>query len=188
MIKKITNKIFSLKRTSLGAFVKSIIIILLGLGIFYIDDQDFFNYKYTVGIIICISFLKCLYFLRVSYHKILEVSLKNTAYYEFIIFMALNIIVMVISFATDFFCLCQVDPNSLKGVDLYSGIFEKIFDCFYFSMLNFSFFGYGDILPATIPAKIVMMFETMISFLAIILVLSDFISLKESISEKRKLN
>ena len=52
--------------------------------------------------------------------------------------------------------------------------------------LNFSFFGYGDILPATIPAKIVLMLEATMSFLTVILVLSDFISLKESIADYKK--
>jgi hypothetical protein len=180
------NKIFSLRATYLSAFVKSLVVITLGFFVFYIDDHDFFDYRLTIAITICISIFKCAYFIGVSYQKILEVSLKNTAYYEFIIFMALNIFVIIVSFATDFFCLIQVDHRSLEGIKATLTTPEKIFECFYFSVLNFSFFGYGDILPATIPAKIVLMLEASMSFLTVILVLSDFISLKESIADYKK--
>ncbi|MEI8136025.1 MAG: hypothetical protein WCH21_01740 [Bacteroidota bacterium] len=115
----------------------------------------------------------------------MEVSVKNTAYHKFILFMAMNIFVVILSFSTDFFCLIQVAPHSLKGVASGAGIFEKVFDCFYFSVLNFSFFGYRDIIPVSIPAKTLMMIEASISFLTVILVLSDFISLKEGIAEYR---
>ena len=179
-------QIFNLKSTTIGLFIKSFIIILIGLIIFYVDDRDFFNYHYTVAIIVGVSLLKCIYFVSVSYNKILEVSLKNTAYYDFILFMAMNISVIIISFSTDFFCLLQVDPRSITGIDVNWSLFEKGFNCFYFSALNFSFFGYSDILPVSISAKIIMLLETFLSFLAIILVMSDFISLKESIYERTK--
>lgn len=180
------DKLFSLKSTYLSALTKSIIVTALGFFIFYIDDHDFFDFRLTIAITLLISVIKCIYFIGVSYQKILEVSLKNTAYHEFIIFMALNIFVIIVSFATDFFCMLQVDHRSLEGIRTGMTIAEKIFECFYFSVLNFSFFGYGDILPATIPAKIVLMLEATMSFLTVILVLSDFISLKESIAEYKK--
>jgi hypothetical protein len=102
------------------------------------------------------------------------------------LFMVMNIFVIIISFTTDFFCMVQVDPVSLEGIHTKASIAEKIFNCLYFSTLNFSFFGYGDILPVTIPAKVIMMMETLISFMTVILVLSDFISLKESIAAHKE--
>jgi len=180
------NKLFSLRATYLSAFTKSIIVIALGFIIFYIDDHDYFDFRLTIAITLFIAVVKCAYFIGVSYQKNLEVSLKNTAYYEFIIFMALNIFVIIVSFATDFFCLLQVDARSLEGIKPSISIAAKMFECFYFSVLNFSFFGYGDILPSTIPAKIVLMLEASMSFLTVILVLSDFISLKESIADYKK--
>lgn len=60
-----------------------------------------------------------------------------------------------------------------------------MFEFGYFSVLNFSFFGYGDITPATIPAKIIVLTEIVLAFLTVIFILSDFISLKESL-QKRK--
>ncbi|HQQ93926.1 MAG TPA: ion channel [Bacteroidia bacterium] len=188
MNQAISQRLFSLRNSSAGAILKSAIIILLGITVFYVDDRDFFNYRITLGIIIALSLLKSFYFVSISYQKILEVSIKNTAYYEFILFMATHIFVIIISFAADFFCLVQVDPRSITGINQTAGLFEKAFDCFYFSVLNFSFFGYGDIIPVTIPAKLILMVEALLSFMAIILVLSDFISLKESLVDRHRKN
>ncbi len=118
----------------------------------------------------------------------MEASFYDVPYYRFMFFIALNIFVIIISFATDFVCLSQVDKFSLQGIPLHSSLFERIFECFYFSVLNFSFFGYGDILPRTVPAKIILMEEALLSFLTMILVLSDFISLKDSIADIRTKN
>ena len=82
-------------KASLLGLLKSIIIILLGWVIFYVDDKDFFDYKLTIGIIMLISVLKCAYFIGVSYQKIIEVSLKNIAYHKFMSFMALNMIFLI---------------------------------------------------------------------------------------------
>ena len=183
---KSEKSILNIKLITESTLLKSLIIILFGFGIFYIDDRDFFNYKLTILFIMIISVLKCVYFITVSYQKIIEVSIKNIAYHKFMSFMALNIFLIIISFTTDFFCLIQVDAKSLKGFDPNFTLPEKMFECFYFSILNFSFFGYGDILPATIPAKIELIMETVISFLTVILVLSDFISLKESLAQRIK--
>ena len=53
------------------------------------------------------------------------------------------------------------------------------------SRLNFLFFGYSDILPETVAAKIVTLSEIVLAFVTVIVMLSDFISLKESLRGRR---
>jgi hypothetical protein len=62
----------------------------------------------------------------------------------------------------------------------------RLFECFFFSVLNFSFFGFGDVTPQTIQAKIVTMMEVILAFFTVIFLLSDFISLKDSLREDKK--
>jgi hypothetical protein len=57
---------------------------------------------------------------------------------------------------------------------------QLLFECFYFSVLNFSFFGYGDILPRSVPAKLVMLLEVVTAFTTVIFLISDFVSMKDS--------
>ncbi len=47
--------------------------------------------------------------------------------------------------------------------------------------LVFMSFDYGDITPQTIPAKILTLTEITLAFVTVIFLLSDFISVKESI-------
>jgi hypothetical protein len=53
-------------------------------------------------------------------------------------------------------------------------------------VLNFSFFGFGDIMPQTIPAKIVTLLEVVLAFFTVIFLLSDFISLKDSLRREQE--
>jgi hypothetical protein len=69
--------------------------------------------------------------------------------------MAINMTQMILSFALDFHLMYLIDPASLLGVAVDASQAEVLFDFFYLSTLNFSFFGYSEILPQTIPAKIV---------------------------------
>jgi hypothetical protein len=159
-------------------------IITLGVFIFLVDDAEFFNYKITLSLICFISLFKSIYFVSISYRKIIEASVREIAYHSFMAFMMLNIAMIIFSFAVDFSCLNQVNPKSFIGIEPNLNFWETQFEFWYFSVLNFSFFGYGQIMPLTISAKIIIIFEVIISFLTIVFILSDFISLKESITEK----
>ncbi|MFM6938902.1 MAG: hypothetical protein ACKOXH_14680 [Aquirufa sp.] len=163
---------------------KYFVIIGMGILMFYLDDREFFDYKITLTIICLLSFLKSAYFVSVSYRKIIEASVREIAYHAFMAFMMLNIAMIIFSFAVDFSCLNQVNPKSFIGIEPGLNFWETQFEFWYFSVLNFSFFGYGQIMPLTISAKIVIIFEVIISFLTIVFILSDFISLKESITER----
>ena len=160
---------------------KYLIIISFGIAVFYIDNAEFFNYKITLSLICILSLIKSIYFVSISYRKIIEASVKEIAYHSFMAFMMLNIAMIIFSFAVDFSCLNQVNPKSFVGIEPHLIFWEMQFEFWYFSVLNFSFFGYGQIMPLTISAKIIIIFEVIISFLTIVFILSDFISLKESI-------
>jgi hypothetical protein len=97
---------------------------------------------------------------------------------------AYNMAQVTLSFAIDFYCLIRIDPESLNGVDPELAGVELAFECFYFSVLNFSFFGYGDITPAHIPGKVVMLLEVIAAFSTVIFLLSDFVSMKDSMRRK----
>ena len=56
-----------------------------------------------------------------------------------------------------------------------------MFNCWYFSVLNFSFFGVADIYPQTIGSRFLLSLESLASFLTLILILSDFGALRESV-------
>jgi hypothetical protein len=181
----------SQKKAGLREFASYVLrfagIILAGALIFYIDQREFFDPLFTAAFVTVLAFGKTVYFIRSSYDKILEVTVQNIAYHKFLLFIVVNISMVVVSFGADYFCIMQVNEKSFVGFAPQASTAELAFDCFYFSALNFSVFGFGEILPRTIPAKLLVLMEVVISFLTIIFILSDFISLKESLQRARTL-
>jgi hypothetical protein len=97
--------------------------------------------------------------------------------------MLVNMFQIILSFGLDYYCLLSVDPRSFSVDEALTGP-KLVFECVYFSTLNFTFFGYGDITPQTVAAKLLAMTEITLAFLTVIFLLSDFISLKESLQRR----
>lgn len=166
----------------LSIILKYVTIIALGLAILSIDSLENVNKTFTITTIVLIAIGKAAYFMIFSFRKIIEVSLKNTPYHRFLAFMATHVALVILSFGIDFFCLNEVDSSSFKGINHTLTIAERFFDFTYYSVLAFTNFGYDQISPLNISAKFLMSIELIISFATIIFILSDFISLKESLS------
>ncbi len=105
----------------------------------------------------------------------------NQPHHRFMLLMGVNMSQMILAFAFDFHLLHSVNRASFAGIPTAGSQAEVLFDFVYLSTLNFSFFGYSDILPQTIPAKLVNLTEIALAFVTVIFMLSDFISLKESL-------
>ena len=124
--------------------------------------------------------LKAAFFVGEEMAQLRDATRMNLAYHKFMRLMLVNMFQIVLSFGLDFYCLLTVDTQSFSVNPVLSGA-ELVFECVYFSTLNFTFFGYGDITPQTVPAKMMTMTEISLAFLTVIFLLSDFISLKESL-------
>ena len=133
-------------------------------------------------LVMAIALAKTAYFLVENLQHILLATSHEIPYHRFLLLMGVNMAQITLSFAFDFWLLESADPGSFSGFDAAAtspgGIF---FDCFFYSVLNFSFFGFGDITPRAIPAKVVTLLEVILAFFTVIFLLSDFISLKDSL-------
>ena len=117
--------------------------------------------------------------------QLFDAAKHNLAHHRFLMLMGVNMSQMILAFMFDFPLLQLIDDNSFSGVAVNAGLGESLFDFFYLSTLNFSFFGYSDILPQTVPARIVNLTEIVLAFVTVIFLLSDIISLKDSLRRNR---
>jgi hypothetical protein len=129
---------------------------------------------------------KTLYYFAETLRHLVDATATDLPYHRFLVLVAYNMSQITLSYAIDFYCLYNIDPTSLRGIEPELTGGALMFECFYFSVLNFSFFGYGDITPAHIPGKVVMLLEVVTAFSTVIFLLSDFVSMKESMRRKRK--
>lgn len=134
-----------------------------------------------VVLVVAGCWIKTALFGAENMRQLFDAARHNLAHHRFLLLMGVNMSQMILAFAFDFHLLHRLDPASFSGVAPGAGMGEALFDFFYLSTLNFSFFGYSDILPQTVPARLVNLTEILLAFFTVIFMLSDFISLKESL-------
>ncbi len=160
-------------------------ILLLGLFARWVYVGGWLSGNWFATLVIVFSLGKTTWFVFENSQQLIRATAQNLPYHRFLAIMVTNMSQIALSYAIDFYCLYRANSASFSGIDPTLGHYELMFEFGYFSILNFSFFGYGDITPATIPAKITVLTEIVLAFLTVIFILSDFISLKESLQKKK---
>ncbi len=135
-----------------------------------------------LSLVLLLSFSKTAFFGAENIRQLYDATRCNQAYHRFMLLMLINMTQIVLSFGLDFHCLHQINAASFSVTLENPSRFEILFEFLYYSTLNFTFFGYGDVTPQTVPAKLITMTEILLAFVTVIFLLSDFISLKESLS------
>ncbi len=137
-----------------------------------------------LALVLSIAWIKTAFFGIENIRQLWRASAENTPYYKFLLVMLVNMLQIVAAFGLDYHLLHELDSASFAGVNEKLSGATLVFEFFYFSGLNFMFFGYGDITPQTVPAKLLTLTEISLAFVTVIFLLSDFISLKESIGTR----
>ena len=155
---------------------------IVGLWIAFLEILNLgLSPGFSVPLLILISLCKTAFFGVENIRQLAEATRCNLAYHRFMMLMLVNMIQIILSFGLDFHCLHIVNPASFSIALQSPTQFETVFEFIYVSTLNFTFFGYGDVTPQTVPAKFITITEILLAFITVIFLLSDFISLKESL-------
>jgi hypothetical protein len=171
-------------KTIFNTFLQYSIIILV-TAIQYLLIQTNLNKFLLFLLILCFSLAKVIYFSILIFKKLSDIA-KDIKYLNFLAFTAFNIFFLVFSFSIDYFLIYQLDKLSFSGMEGTSNIYEVYFKLFYLSFLLFTNMGVANVIPVTIPAECVVMFEAIASFSTVIFILSDFVTLKDSLQKLRK--
>lgn len=157
-----------------------LIIILLAAATLSLHGHAWLSPGGMQVLIVALCWKKTAFFIGEEMIQLRDATRMNLAYHKFMRLMLVNMFQIILSFGLDYYCLLEVDAGSFSVNSALQGA-ELVFECVYFSTLNFTFFGYGDITPQTVPAKLMAMTEISLAFLTVIFLLSDFISMKESL-------
>ena len=135
----------------------------------------------VIWCVVALALLKTAYFFAENLQHILLATAHEIPYHRFLALMGVNMMQITFSFGLDFFVMEAAEARSLVGFASGLSEFRILFDCLFYSVLNFTFFGFGDVTPQSIPAKLVTLMEIALAFFTVIFLLSDFISLKDSL-------
>lgn len=160
--------------------IEFVVIIAVWAGFQQLLDRDL-SHTAALPLAILLSLAKTTFFGIENIRQLFEATRSNQAYHRFMLLMLINMTQIILSFSLDFHCLHRINPASFSVELTEATQFETVFEFIYYSTLNFTFFGYGDVTPQTVPAKFITMTEILLAFVTVIFLLSDFISLKESL-------
>ena len=136
----------------------------------------------TMTIVIVLTcWIKVAFFGSENVRQLKDASRTNMPHHRFLLLMGVNLSQMILAFALDFHLIHQIDPASFAGITAGATMPVVLFDFVYLSSLNFLFFGYSDVLPQTVPARLLNLTEIMLAFVTVIVIVSDFMSLKEAL-------
>ncbi len=188
----IQNKMkFPSVKTFLGSLdtrdivLKYVLITALGAAIVFLDEHEIVDPVVNTWAVFLLAIGKNLFFTIQSLQKIRHVVNKKVAYFRFLIFMFVNILTIIFSYGVDYFCLYQISPGNFTGLPIGLTWPQLFFEFFYLSLLGFNNLGFYDVIPVSMAAKTLVMGEIMFYYFTIILILSDFVSLRDSIIDER---
>ncbi|WP_339905789.1 ion channel [uncultured Cyclobacterium sp.] len=133
-------------------------------------------------IVIFLTFIKSGYFTFFTFRQVNKSIKQCHSFGQLLWIFGLLVMLIIFSYAADFTCLVAANPSSFKGFKPFESFnyFEYLFETFYFSVVTFAAIGYGDIVPITTPAKILVMMEIGQSFVVVVFGFSNLKNIQNS--------
>jgi hypothetical protein len=165
-------------------FMQYVVTIIVTVFLYYLISKGANKILLSI-VVLLLSAGKTIYFSTKTFRKLIDIT-QSIKYLNFLAFVAFNIFYLVFSFSLDYFLIFCIDADSFSGMEGAGNIFEIYFKMFYLSFLLFTNMGVANVVPVAIPAECLVMFEAITSFATIIFILSDFVSLKDSLNKFRQ--
>lgn len=151
-----------------------LLVVLVAVVYVYLMQFVDHNLSWVPYLVIFLALVKTVYFTFFNFKQVNKSIKQCHSFGQLLWIFGLLVIVIVFSYAADFTCLIAADRssfqiNEVKVIDDFSYLFEF----FYFSIVTFAAIGYGDIVPITTPAKILVVMEITQSFVLIVFGLSN---------------
>ena len=152
-------------------------LIALAIPIVYIYLMQFADHTavWTSYLVVVIALIKTFYFTFFTFKQVNKSIKKCHSFTQLLWTFGLLVSLIILSYSADFTCLYAADSNSFQGIKIYSTTtyFNQLFDFFYFSVVTFASIGYGDIVPVSLSAKLIVMLEIGQSFVLVVFGLSN---------------
>lgn len=164
---------------------KYLLVIGIGLIIFLLDYFELANNLSNEIVLSAISLLKAAYFIFFVFRTIKETANKEFDFHEFMTFVVVSILLVILSFAIDYYCLFRINAQAFAGLIPKQNILSEFISFFYYSISVFTTAGFGDIKPNSTSAQIFVSTELMIAFFFTILVIANIGHIRSSFIQKK---
>lgn len=162
-----------------------IMVLLIGIGVFWADYSELSSPLIRELVLVALSLAKSVWFVSFVIRRIRLSTQFEFYFHEFMIFIGMSIVLFIISYAIDFYCLYQINPDSFHGLTQPANLANDFLSFFYYSVTTFTTAGLGDIVPASASARLFTSAELIISFFFTIFIIANLAILRESFSQKK---
>ena len=146
--------------------MKLTILLIGGISILYVYLMQFIDHKnyWIPYIVVLLALIKTVYFTFFTFMKADRIIKYCHSFKDLLWVFCVLVVLIVFSFAVDFTCLSFYNPMSFDGIDQLSnrGYLYNLYQSFYLSLVTFTSIGYGDIVPISSLAKLLVMMEILI--------------------------
>ena len=148
----------------------------------FVDHQQ----SWIPYLVILLALIKTVYFTFFTFRQVNKSIKQCHSFGQLLWVFGLLVLLIIFSYAGDFSCLAASNTSSFLGIKPLASFnyLESLFEAFYFSVVTFAAIGYGDIVPVTTPAKILVMMEIGQSFILIVFGLSNINNIHTSIKKE----
>ena len=155
----------------IGLITVGVLLYVLLINIFSHQHQS----KLMTGFVIVFSLLKVIYFLFFTLYRVENhLSHSTSSFYRCMISFGSVTVLLILSFTLDYLCLSDCNAHAFSGIASDAPIHIQFFEFNYFSLVTFATIGFGDVVPTSLGAKLVVMLEITTSFFMVVFILSNF--------------
>lgn len=174
--------------THLRTTYKYLTVIALGFLVFMLDFLELASPFVNEVLLFGVSAAKSAYFIWFTFSNIRAAAQREFYFHEFVPFVALSVLLIILSFGIDYYCLHRINPKAFAGDFGPGSLADTLVSFLYFSVTTFTTAGLGEIVPHSISARVFVMLELFIAFFFTILVIANIAQIRESFFQKSNKN
>lgn len=171
------RRLIAINSASLNVMFSSLILlfIMIGINLNLCDGLHTYEFIFTMACLVCCYFMMLFVLVMVlkeANDDESQLTLKNIWKSAF-----LTITLFLINLSMMSGCCYLNNAQSFKGVE------HGLFDMLYYTVITFATVGYGDISPASLPAKAISILTVFTSILCITVLLSEIMGVKKKLKK-----
>lgn len=158
----------------LWSLLRQHVIVLAGAFlIFLLDLYEQIPRPLVVALLLLAALSKGAYFLLHNFKALSAIKRDDHPFQRFLALVTVNLVLIIVSYALDYFCLYRINPHAFRGY-LPGSEWAILGQFLYLSVTALACAVVGDISPVTGPARVLLSAEVITGFITTIFVISNF--------------
>ncbi len=147
-------------------YVMLIVVTASGIQMYFLPELLMF---YGKGLLLILTLIKLGSLVALAFNQLIKIIGQSHLLSHIFTLFGLLIGLIIFSFGIDYSALYMIDITTFKtNLEGNAATINIFFEYLYMSTITFSSVGYGDIVPMTVLAKLIVMLEVALRFFVLV--------------------